>query len=195
MRGSSLTRIGATGAAAAETPVLFGRRLRPKRSLGRVGFWIAIGVVGATSLLNGILFLMLGAWPVLGFYGLDALLFYCLMRLNIRRAERSWESLRLTEDRLVIEHGDHRGVSHRIELQPYWLRVSVDRSEIGQNRITLTSHGQRIGIGGFLAPVDRADLARDLSVALDRLRGRPPRPDRPQDPGCRRGSPARHWQS
>jgi uncharacterized membrane protein len=170
MRSSSLTRIGAHGPAA-EDPVLFERLLRPKRSLGPIGFWLVIGVVGVTSLFNGVLFLMLGAWPVLGFYGLDALLLFVLMRSNLRRAGRSWESLRLTAGRLVIEHGDHRGVSHRIELQPYWLRVDVDRSEVGQNRVTLTSHGQRFAIGGFLAPSDRAHLARDLSAALDRLRG------------------------
>jgi uncharacterized membrane protein len=175
MRSSSLTRIGTAGATAVaeDGPPLFERLLRPKRSLGPVGFWIVIGVVGATSLFNGILFLALGAWPVFGFYGLDALLLYFLMRLNLRRAERSWETIRLTAQRLVIEHGDHRGVSHRIELQPYWLRITVDGSEIGQNRITLASHGQRVGIGGFLAPADRAVLARDLSAALDRVRGAP----------------------
>ena len=170
MRSSSLTRIGDHGGALAD-PVLFERLLRPKRSLGPVGFWLVIGVVGVTSLFNGVLFLMLGAWPVVGFYGLDALLLFFLMRSNLRRAERSWESLRLTAGRLVIEHGDQRGVSHRIELQPHWLRVEVNRSEVGQNRVTLTSHGQRFAIGGFLAPSDRARLARDLSAALDRLRG------------------------
>lgn len=173
MRSSTLTRIGTTAPPEADAETLFDRRLKPRPSLGPVGFWIVIGVVGATSLVNGILFLALGAWPVFGFYGLDALLLYALMRLNLRRAERGWERVHLTPDRLVIEHGDHRGVSHRIEMQPHWLRVSVDDSEMGQNRITLSSHGQRVAIGGFLAPADRAALAQDLSAALDRLRRGP----------------------
>ena len=40
----------------------------------------------ATGVVGGVLFLLLGAWPVFGFFGLDVLLIYGAFRLNYRAA-------------------------------------------------------------------------------------------------------------
>jgi uncharacterized membrane protein len=48
--------------------------------------------LGAISFITGVLFLAAGAWPVLGFFGLDVLLVYIAFRLNYRSG-RLYETL------------------------------------------------------------------------------------------------------
>ena len=40
--------------------------------------------IGAVSFVAGVVFLLMGAWPVFGFFGLDVLLLYWAFRLNYR---------------------------------------------------------------------------------------------------------------
>ncbi len=173
MSSSAATRAGRPAAGAPSPPVLFEAVLKPRRSLGPRGIALLSAAVGAASLTTGAVFWIAGAWPVIGFCGVDAFLLWLLLRLNQRRGERRYEAIRLTEAALTIEHGDHRGVFARVTLQPYWLRIETDQSEFGQSRVTLSSHGQSVTIGWFLSPVERVALAEALKGALARLR----RPD------------------
>ena len=50
---------------------IFERRLRPHRSLSQRGFWILMGAFAAAMAASSLPFLLLGAWPVVGFMGLD----------------------------------------------------------------------------------------------------------------------------
>ena len=50
--------------------------LYPHRSLTRRGFTILMGSIALISFLAGIGFLLIGAWPVLGFFGLDVVLIW-----------------------------------------------------------------------------------------------------------------------
>src|SRR5574338_1098102 len=68
-------------------PTIFSATLTPHRSLGRVGFLVLMIVFGGVSFVAGMLFLAIGAWPVLGFFGLDVLLLYLAFRLNYWHAE------------------------------------------------------------------------------------------------------------
>ena len=52
-------------------PTLFSATLTPHRSLGRTGFVILMLAVGGVSFVAGLVFLIAGAWPVFGFFGLD----------------------------------------------------------------------------------------------------------------------------
>jgi len=74
----------------------FSAVLLPHRSLGRKGFIILMGVISLVSFITGIAFYMQGAWPVLGFFGLDVLLIYGAFRLNYRAA-RLRETIELTQ--------------------------------------------------------------------------------------------------
>jgi uncharacterized membrane protein len=53
-----------------------------------------MGLLGLVSLAVGIGFVSVGAWPVIGFFGLDVGLVYLAFRLNYRSARQS-ETLRL----------------------------------------------------------------------------------------------------
>ena len=71
-------------------PTIFSATLTPHRSLGRVGFLVLMLLFGGVSFVTGMLFLVIGAWPVLGFFGLDVLLLYWAFRLNYWQ---DWEAL------------------------------------------------------------------------------------------------------
>ena len=52
---------------------IFSALLTPHRSLDRTGFLVVMTVVIAVSFAAGVAFLIMGAWPVVSFFGLDAL--------------------------------------------------------------------------------------------------------------------------
>jgi uncharacterized membrane protein len=139
--------------------------LRPHRSLSPTGFWIVMGVLAGVSFSAGTVFWWLGAWPVIGFMGLDVALVYIAFKASYARAHE-YERLHLTRRQLTIERVDHWGKVERVALQPYWLRVEIDQPRGRQNRVLLTSHGRALAVGGFLAPAEKAKLAGLLREAL-----------------------------
>src|SRR6266403_163723 len=72
-------------------PELFSALLTPHRSLNRTGFLVLMVFLCAVSFAAGLAFLLMGAWPVLGFFGLDALAIYWAFRVNFRHAKATEE--------------------------------------------------------------------------------------------------------
>ena len=84
----------------AERP-LFSAVLTPHRSLGPKGFMVLMAAVCVVSFGTGLFFYMLGAWPVIGFMGLDVALIYIAFKLNFR-ALRLYETVDLTGNALTV---------------------------------------------------------------------------------------------
>jgi uncharacterized membrane protein len=154
--------------------VLFAATVVPYRSLPPHRLTWMMLALAAFGLCSGIGFVLAGAWPVTGFFGLDIALLYLAFRLSYRDA-RQRESLRLTREALDVERVGVRGESQHWRLEPTWLRVTVDENAQGRGRLVLSSHGQTIGLGAFLGTEERRRLADDLRTALrrwqDSLRG------------------------
>jgi uncharacterized membrane protein len=143
--------------------------LRPRRSLSRAGFVALMAALIGFNFVAGVAFLAAGAWPVLGFLGLDVLLVWGAFRLSYGSARRS-ERLALWPDRLEIARRDAWGGERTVALQPYWLSVELERGPAGVERLLLRSHGRATQLGGFLPADERAALAFWLSAALAALR-------------------------
>lgn len=143
--------------------------LQPYRSLSPSGFWLLMAVVCGASLSAGTGFLVIGAWPVCGFLGLEVVLIYLAFRLSYRGA-RLTETLQLSDRELVVRRTPPDGAVGEWRFQPYWLRVALDEPPRRDSRLTLSSHGRRLAIGSFLAPEERRQLARALRAALARQR-------------------------
>ena len=142
--------------------------LRPHRSLEWAGARLIVASASVFALAIGTLFWWLGAWPVLGFLGLDVALLYLALRASDAGA-RMRECLRLSRDALTVLRRHPGGREECFTFQPYWTRVELDAgAEPG--RLSLTSHGRRVTLGAFLAPAQRAELAQTLAAALARLR-------------------------
>ena len=155
--------------------------LTPHRSLPRQGFAALMAVLVGLNFVAGAVFLLVGAWPVIGFLGLDVLLVWVAFRLNYARA-RQVERLVFYRDRLTIRRRDHWGREQGLDLQPYWLRVRVVRHHGEVVRVLLASHGRRYAIGQFLAPDERERLALHIDDILAAMRDGRPLPSPPAHP-------------
>lgn len=145
--------------------------LRPYRSASLRAINTVVLWVGGISLIAGGGFFLAGAWPVVGFLGLEILLLYGALRLSLSRG-RTVETIDLTDDALTVSHTNHWGNRRTWSFQPHWLRVEIEESPGTQDRLLLCSHGRALPIGGFLTAPERHDLAERLRRALDDL-GRP----------------------
>src|SRR6478609_1237199 len=151
---------------AQEQPKLFSARLTPHRSLNRTGFLVLMAFIVAVSFAAGVAFLLMGAWPVLGFFGLDVLVIWWAFRVNFRRAA-AVEEISVTPSELRVRRVSHRG--HVVEwvLNPLWVRLDQKtHAEFGIERLYLVSRGRWVSIGSFLGPDEKASFAKALLAAL-----------------------------
>ena len=159
---------------AATSPFLFDAVLTPNRSLPRAGFYAVMAAVGAISVGLGLWFVLNGAWPVFGFFGLDVALLYFAFRLNYR-AGRLTEIVRLTAHELLVRRRTARGQMSEWRFNPAWVRIEFDAEAEAGATLVLASHGERVEIAAFLSPEERVDFANALKAALAAAR----RPDPP----------------
>lgn len=157
----------------AAEPVLFSALLTPHRSLNRTGFLLVMAFLSVISFAAGVLFLMLGAWPVFGFFGLDILAIYFAFKINFRRAG-ACEQVWMTPSELRIRRVSHRGHTVEFVLNPLWVRLDkVAHEEFGIEGLYLVSRGRSVSIGSFLGPDEKASLANALTEALHAARRGP----------------------
>jgi uncharacterized membrane protein len=149
--------------------LVFERVLSPHRSLPPHGFYVLMAVLGLSSLAVGIGFVSVGAWPVIGFFGLDVALVYIAFRLNYRSARRR-ETIRLAGDVFTVERVSARGELRAWRFQPFWLRVTLEERGDEWNRLRVASHGRSLVIGDIVTPAARRELAVSIREALNRWR-------------------------
>ena len=150
---------------AADIPI-FRALLTPHRSLGPTGFRWLMGIMVAASLICGLVFLSIGAWPIFGFFGLDALILYLAFKLNYRSG-RAREEVSVSRTSLDIRQVAPSGKSREHRFNPFWARFAVSRhEEIGITRMAVEAQGQQEQIGSFLNPDDRESFAKAFGRAL-----------------------------
>jgi uncharacterized membrane protein len=150
-----------------ETPlpaVHFATSLTPHRSLSAEGFRFVIGGAIAANLVIGLPLLIMGAWPVFGFMGLDIFLLWWLFKRSYLDARRS-ETLLLTDRELIVVRVAPDGEREEHRLDAYWLKV-----EATEERLVVVSRGNRAVIGRFLGPDERLRVADQLKAAIAEMR-------------------------
>ena len=150
------------------TPVFFDARLQPYRSLPPHGFGVVMAVLAGASFMLSLGCVLLGAWPVTGFFGLDVALVYFAFRASYRSA-RKIEHVRLTAADLTVDRIGVRGDRRAWRFEPVWARLDFEEID-DENRLAVISHGKRLALGAFLSPVERKRLYRELSDAFARWR-------------------------
>lgn len=155
-----------TEGAGFDEPELFSVRYQPHRSLGPRGFLVVMGIIAGISFVCGLAFLMMGAWPVFGLFGLDVLAIWWGFRLNYRAA-RACEEITVTPSVIRLRHVAADGTEYREELNPLWTRLTCDEIEdFGVQRLALEMRGRPYVIGSFLHTAQREELAQSLARAL-----------------------------
>lgn len=144
-------------------PVFFDAELRPHRSLDPRGFVLLMTAVCIVSFTAGMGFFLAGAWPVIGFLGVDVLLIYLAFRINYRSGGIR-ETLRLTPGGLEVVRQARQGARQSWKFQSAWLQVQAAGGR-GKG-LRLRSHGKSLVVGSFLTPRECDELARALQQAL-----------------------------
>jgi uncharacterized membrane protein len=151
---------------ALDQPKLFSALITPHRSLNRTGFLVLMAFLSVVSFATGIAFLLMGAWPVFGFLGLDVLVIYWAFRVNFRRAAAT-EEITVTPSELRVRRVSHRGHVAEWVLNPLWVQLDQKvHAEFGIERLYLVSRGRRVSIGSFLGADEKASFAKALLAAL-----------------------------
>ncbi len=159
----------------ADEPALFSAILTPNRSLSASGFLIVMAAIGGLSFAAGVTFLLLGAWPVFGFFGLDVLLVYLAFRVNYRTAT-AFEQVSVTASELKVRKVTHRGRVTEWTLNPVWVQLDREvHEEFGLLRLFLVSRGRRFPIATFLSPGEKASFASALGAAINAAKRGPTR--------------------
>ena len=130
---------------------------------------VLMGAVCLVSFGTGLFFYLLGAWPVIGFMGLDVALIYAAFRLNFR-ALRLYETVDLSPDALTVTRVAPSGKAQSWSFNPYWVRLSVKPRGGRSSELSLASHGKRLVFASFLTDAEREDFATALSSALSDTR-------------------------
>ncbi len=156
-------------------PTIFSATITPHRSLGRVGFLVLMLVIGGVSFVAGMVFLIAGAWPVFGFFGLDVLLIYWAFRVNYRAAA-AYEQVTVTPSELTVRKVTHRGQVAEWTLNPVWTTLDKEtHEEYGIEKLFLVSRGRKLAIANFLGPAEKEDFAAALGAALGEAKRGPTR--------------------
>ena len=152
--------------------VLFTARLHPHRSLTQRQFHTLLACVGATSAFATLPFVIMGAWPVAGFMGLDVLLVYVAFKASFGAA-RAYEDVRVTVLDLLLAKVSAKGRRAEWHFNPSWVRLEKqEHIEFGMQRLDLVTRGRRVEVASFLGPDAKERFADDLGRALaDAKRG------------------------
>jgi uncharacterized membrane protein len=145
---------------------IFSATLRPHRSLHRRGFVALIAAITALWVGFGFYLWERGAWPVVGFGGLDVLAIFIAFKLNYRAA-RAFEEVEVSRSAIVVRKVMASGRAQEFRFNPQWVRLEVEEiADEGVVRIALRARDKRVPVGTFLNPEDRKSFARAFGAAL-----------------------------
>lgn len=156
-------------------PAIFSAIITPHRSLSGTGFVAVMALVGGMSFAGGVFFFLMGAWPVIGFMGLDVALVYWAFRANYRAAA-AYEEVTVTASELKLRRVSHRGAVKEWSLNPVWTQLAREQhAEFGLLHLFLVSRGRRLPVAGFLSPKEKESFATALASALGEAKRGPTR--------------------
>lgn len=145
---------------------LFAAKLTPYRSLSQRGIKLVVLLVALLAAVPGLFFFAIGAWPIVGFMGLDVLAIYWALNASMRDGRR-FEQVTLWPDRVEIRAVSPRGEDSRETFNPFFVRLEVIRDyEDRTTSLRLNSRGRSLEIGAFLNPDDKASFAKAFGDAL-----------------------------
>ena len=139
--------------------------LYPYRSLNKIGFFILMFALGLVSFIAGIIFMLKGAWPVFGFFGLDVLLVYIFFKINFKSGKKK-EVIILTKNKLIIKIYNSEKTFKIFKLDSSWLKINLIKLKNHTSKLQISSKNKSIIIGSFLRYHEKIDVIYSLEKAL-----------------------------
>jgi uncharacterized membrane protein len=132
-------------------------------------------VLGGASFVLGLIFLLFGAWPIVGFLGLVVVLVYVAFAVNFRRAA-ACEQVWVTPSTLNVRRISHTGELAEFTLNPLWVRLQREVDpDFGTQRLVLLSRGRSHPVAQCLSPAEKDSFADALSAAIGEAKRGPTR--------------------
>lgn len=131
----------------------------PNRALGPRARARCLGVLVGTALAVAMFAALVGAWPVLPFAGLEAVLL-CLAFRCLARHDGDFERLEIDGGRVRWEARCANRTS-ALEANTAWARLLVEEDR-GRCRLALRYAGRTVAIGGLAAEPVRRRWAEEL---------------------------------
>ena len=142
-------------------PLFLDQRMSPRRSLSPRGLLILLSVLLLWNALICGFLLLIGAWPVPFFLGLDLVGVLIAFTVSNRRA-RSGERVRVSAEAVTVERGEGQVVW---TAPPAWTRVL--RPPPGSRApLRLTASGRSVAVGAALGVAERRRFAQALEHAV-----------------------------
>lgn len=149
---------------------IFAATLTPYRSLTPTGKRMVVGLTAALALVPGFIFYVAGAWPVVGFMGLDVLAIWWAFTVSLRTG-KAYEVLTVWRGALELKKVDARGNEEVLAFTPNAVRFVIERDY--NERVTalwLTQPGRRVALGSFLSTDEKLSLSKAFGTALRKAR-------------------------
>lgn len=149
--------------------VYFDATLTPNRSLSPRAFTIVMGVVVAMSFFAGLAFVSMGAFPVIGFFGLDALVIWLAFQWSFRSLKQETR-VRVTAQQIDLLHTRPGQKPREARLPTAFTRIQLDFPDRRPSELKLAHAGKAWVIGRFLTPSERKSLKTALESAIGQAR-------------------------
>ena len=145
--------------------------LWPHRSLSQRGFAILLLCLGTIAIAVGLGFYLIGAWPVIGFMGLELLVLYIAFRMSYRNGKAS-EQLLIHAKGLDVVAIAPSGKQTRQSYESLWLKAELLPQKGKRKILALRHHHNQHEIGAFLPPAEKKDIKNLINerLAAARLR-------------------------
>ena len=143
--------------------------ITPNRSLSRRGLAIVLGLMVFYNLVLGLLMLVIGAFPVPIFLGLDVAGLFLAFHVSNRRA-RNAERVQVTADQVKVIREQGLGPRTVWASPTAFTRVAVENAGEHELRVRLTQSGRFLTVAGELSPKERGAFAAALERAIGAAR-------------------------
>jgi uncharacterized membrane protein len=128
-------------------------------------------LVCIATVISSIPFMIAGAWPVAGFFGLDVLALYIAFKVNFRDAA-AFEEVAVSPLKVKLAKVSPRGERREWRFDTIFTRLERKEDEdYGVMQLALVSRGQSVTLAQALSPGERAAFAEALSGALRSAKG------------------------
>ncbi len=152
-----------------DAAVILDLTLTPNRPLSGQQARLLLILVGGFFLIGSIRFLLLGLWPVIPFMLADLALLAWALRASARSGAAR-ERLVLDRLHLTFTRTSARGETRVAVLEPYFTRVDIVETPLGDARLFLASKGKRLLVGQCLSAAERRAVAGVIRDGLARWR-------------------------
>jgi uncharacterized membrane protein len=150
---------------------IFAAVIRPHRSLGDQGFRLVMTLVCVASIVSSIPFMIAGAWPVAGFFGLDVLALYIAFRVNFRDG-RAFEEVAVSPLKVMLTKVTPKGERAEWRFDTIFTKLErQDDVDYGLMRLDVVSRGQSVPVAQALSPGERESFHEAFSGALAEAKG------------------------